>query len=344
MFSIRKSALVALLAGTLGVSSARAAYVFTTFDGPGDDSGGTTASGINNLGQIVGFSSNAGGTDLTNFVRNTDGTFTTLSTINDANDLAMANGINESGSIVGSNGSNAFLYASAVISNLAQANPGNTSSEAAVGINDNGAMVGQYVDSSTGTEPGFVSSGGTFTILNPTSTAMVTNAQGINNNGEVIGFYANSSSPTNQHGFLFDTASNKYSLINDPTPTLSAGENVVLTQFLGINDQGLAVGYYQTTDGSQHGLIYNTDTQQYTFLDDPNAATSGVSTTQITGINNSDEITGFFVDGGGVQRAFFATSASGAVPIPLPPAAWSGLALLGGLGMISVVRRKHSIA
>lgn len=63
-----------------------------------------------------------------------------------------------------------------------------------------------------------------------------------------------------------------------------------------INDFGLAVGYYQTNDGSQHGFIYDTGTQTYTFLDDPNAAKSGFSVTQITGINDSGEIAGFYLD------------------------------------------------
>jgi hypothetical protein len=69
-------------------------------------------------------------------------------------------------------------------------------------------------------------------------------------------------------------------------------------------------GYYQLPDGSQHGLLYNSNTKAYSFLDDPNAATSGLSITQITGINNSGEIAGFYVDAAtGLQRGFVATAA-----------------------------------
>jgi hypothetical protein len=62
-------------------------------------------------------------------------------------------------------------------------------------------------------------------------------------------------------------------------------------------------------DGSQHGLLYNSTTQAYTFLDDPNAALTGVRITQLTGINDSGELAGFYVDANtGVQRGFIATT------------------------------------
>ena len=85
-------------------------------------------------------------------------------------------------------------------------------------------------------------------------------------------------------------------------------------------DKGEAVGYYQTNDGSRHGFLYNIATQAYTFMDDPNAVTSGFSITQITGINNSGDIACFYVDAnGGLQSGFVAS----AVPEP------GSMALLG---------------
>ena len=49
----------------------------------------------------------------------------------------------------------------------------------------------------------------------------------------------------------------------------------------------------------------------YSFLDDPNAALSGVSITQITGINDSNEIAGFYVGAtSGLRRGFEATIAT----------------------------------
>ena len=101
----------------------------------------------------------------------------------------------------------------------------------------------------------------------------------------------------------------------------------MFSQVLGINDHGIAVGYYGDSTTSQHGFLYNTNTQQYTFLDAPNAAfDNGVEITQITGINNSGEITGFYSDANGVFHGFVATT----VPEP------SSVALLG-VGLTTVM-------
>jgi probable HAF family extracellular repeat protein len=289
-------------------------YVFTNFNGPGDFTNGTTVNGINNNGQVVGFSTGASG-NFTNFIRNTDGSFTTLSF--NGSGAAMANGINGSDQVVGMSGNDAFLLSNNgnTLTMLPPVNAAATS-EGAFGINNNGTIVGQYTEPN-GNMPGFVYAKGSYTILNPVSNDMQVFAQGINNNGLVVGFY--NTDGITDHGFLYNTNNGQYTLIADP----NVGPNLVLTQFLGINDNGEAVGYYQTTNGSQFGFLYNIATQQYTFLNDPDAPTSGFSITQITGINDSGEIAGFYVEPNGLQQGFVAISS---VPEP------GSLALLG-LGM-----------
>ncbi|MGZ3413617.1 MAG: hypothetical protein ACXWNX_07595, partial [Isosphaeraceae bacterium] len=100
--------------------------------------------------------------------------------------------------------------------------------------------------------------------------------------------------------------------ITDPTiPTVKGepGATFVFSQILGVNDHGIAVGYYGDSTTSQHGFIYNTNTGKYTFLDDPSEAfDNGVEVTQITGITNSGEITGFYSDANGVFHGFVATA------------------------------------
>jgi probable HAF family extracellular repeat protein len=293
--------------------SARAgSYVFTNFDGPPDSSAGTTVDGINNLGQAVGFG--VGATDtITNFIRNTDGSFTTLSFAGSG--MAIANGINTSDQVVGMSGASAFFLTNGGNTVITlPAVTGTTTAEAAFGLNDHGTIVGQYSDSNSGTSPGFVYSAGAFTTLDPLGFSAQVFAQGINNNGLVVGFY--NTDGEHDHGFLFNSKTSSYTLLADPNVA-----NFFFTQFLGINDHGEAVGYYQTNDGSQHGFLYDLAKQTYTFLDDPNIATSGVQITQITGINNAGEIAGFYVDGiNGLQRGFVAASA---VPEP------GSLALMG---------------
>jgi hypothetical protein len=59
-----------------------------------------------------------------------------------------------------------------------------------------------------------------------------------------------------------------------------------------------------TPKAGPHG---DTNTGKYTFLDDPSEAfDNGVEVTQITGITNSGEITGFYSDANGVFHAFVA--------------------------------------
>ena len=295
----------------LGLSisaNANPVYSFTSFDGPGNNGGGTTVNGIDNNNDLIGFSSDNAATPtlFTNFIRNANGTLTTLAIGGDP--LAMSNGINNSHTVVGtsSNGT-AFSLSGSTYATRPNVN-GSTVSESAFGINDGGLIVGQYTDGTTGTTLGFLFNGSAFTTLNPVLNASVTNAQGVNNNGMVAGFY--STDGVHQHGFFYNSGTDQFTFPADPTIS-----NLVLTQFLGINDNGLAVGYYQLLDGSQHGFLFNTMTHVYSFLDDPNAALNGLSITQITGVNDSGEITGFYVDATtGLQRGFYATPEAATVP------------------------------
>lgn len=133
-------------------------YTFQSFDGPGQNGGGTTVNGINNNGAIVGFSTNNAATPtlFTNFIRNPNGSFSTINVNNDP--LAMANGINNSNTLVGVSNNQAFSQTGTTFTMLSPPNS-TTGMQTAFAINDHSVIVGQFTDNATDTQPGFVYDG-----------------------------------------------------------------------------------------------------------------------------------------------------------------------------------------
>jgi hypothetical protein len=289
-------------------------YQFTNFDGPtpGTVAGaGTNMNGIANSGTAVGLTIGNSGTFL-NFTTDPLRSRTTrILNLNDST-TAMAFGINSAGTVVGSDGhGSAFSLSRRGV--LKTFIPTGGNSATAFGINDEGTIVGQYLTATA--TPGFIQvRGKLFVTINAPSGPNTVNAQGINNKGLVVGFYVGSDGQ--DHGFRVDARGVKSgsltgTAIADPTiPNVPAepGAQFVFSQILGINDKGIAVGYYGDSTGSQHGFLYDTKTGRYTFLDDPSEAfNNSVEVTQITGITNSGEITGFYSDANGVFHGFVAT-------------------------------------
>lgn len=167
----------------------------------------------------------------------------------------------------------------------------------------------------------------------------IVNAQGINSNGLIVGFYVGLDGQV--HGFSAPLGAAVNGVLTgipiaDPTIPAVPGEpgaTFVFSQILGINDNGIAVGYYGDSTTSQHGFLYDTHTGQYAFLDDPSEQfNNGVEVTQITGITNLGEITGFYSDANGVFHGFVAS--------PVPEPASLPLAGVAFLGMWLVKRRR----
>jgi hypothetical protein len=80
-----------------------------------------------------------------------------------------------------------------------------------------------------------------------------------------------------------------------------------------------------------HGIIFNSMTDSFTTLDDPN----GIGTTLFNGINKSGDIVGFYMDAAGNTDGLLAT-----VP---EPATWAMmLAGFVGLGSVTLHRRRKS--
>jgi hypothetical protein len=154
---------------------------------------------------------------------------------------------------------------------------------------------------------------------------MSTVTAAINNSDEIAGFFTDSSGI---HGFIKNGTT--FTQVPDQP---GVGE----TELLGINDNGLAVGFECAVAGCsgpggfQHGIIYNIATKTFTTLDPPTSLDPATpSATTLNGLNDRGQIVGFFVDKNGNTDGLLAN------PIP-EPATWimilAGFAGLGSLGL-----------
>src|SRR6516225_6039109 len=175
------------------------------------------------------------------------------------------------------------------------------------------------------------------------------NASGINDKGNIVGQFT---SGANTPGFILPSStSNSFTTINQPTGITSdvinaqginhngPGATFVFSQILGIDDAGLAAGYFGNSITCQRGFFFNTNTGSYTFLDDPAAMFhNGVEITQVTGISNSGEIAGFDTDANGTFHSFVA------IPTPKPGSRLFLVSGLLGIGIFRAVAQRRLTA
>jgi hypothetical protein len=113
--------------------------------------------------------------------------------------------------------------------------------------------------------------------------------------------------------------------------------------FLGLNDNGQVVGSFVDAAGETQGLLFNFLTNSWQTISDPlaSAIATGfdVNGTTVNGINDADQLVGFYGDGTNVN-GFLANPT--AVPEPAPLGLMIlGAALLGAVGVARRSRRLH---
>ncbi|TMB72357.1 MAG: hypothetical protein E6J54_10350 [Deltaproteobacteria bacterium] len=156
----------------------------------------------------------------------------------------------------------------------------------AIGVNDDGQVVGDYRDAN-GIFHGFFWDAGQFlTIDVPFPEARLTTPSGINNIGQIVGFYFDNNvteSFPNGHdrGFLYDNGI--FTSFDFP--------DAVATFPVDLNDNGQIVGIF-ATDTDSTGRSFLLDAGRFTTFDVP---FSGVVATQVSGINNRGQIVGRYI-------------------------------------------------
>jgi len=340
-------------------------YVFTTIDYPGAVL--TDIRGINNVGQIAGYTSLSQNGPNFGFVYQS-GAFTPLpapspvpgngafpnTSIIAINDLGvMTGGVSDVNGKTGTGviaiqdeafaTSNGFALGGAAYAYFSH--PGYNFTEGRA-IGDSGLVTGwannNFVESSPGLTTGFIYDpvAGTFTdIFVPSS--YFTLAQGINAGGQVVG------------NVYLATVPHATSFLRQPDGTMTmftvnGGE----TQARGINDSGLITGFVDISGQPTQTFVGNSTTG-YQLI-----ALPGAAKTDGEGINNAGQIVGPWVDAAGNFHGFLATpiatpsstTSSGAyiyseqvssnVPIFVAPTVASGFAFTTGASdpMLASVR------
>jgi hypothetical protein len=120
-----------------------------------------------------------------------------------------------------------------------------------------------------------------------------TQVTGLNDDGISVGFWSNQETASMANdNFAFYSVDGRFHNLNFPTRDNASPP---VDQLLGVNDHGLAVGFYTDGGGSNVGYEYNIQRHRFTLVQVPGTrrGASGPSLTA-AGINNRGDIAGFF--------------------------------------------------
>jgi hypothetical protein len=197
-----------------------------------------------------------------------------------------------------------------------------------LGINNSDLIAGFYGSGAAGDpNTGFLLSlPNTFTPENVPPPSMQTQMTGLNDKGTFVGYnYLTNLGVPSDNQFGFYLKGTVFFPVNNPnTPTSPPSGILIENQLLGVTNNDLAVGFYNSVGHDatgfhavSHGYTYDIATNTYSAnIDDPNASTTNGGTVAAA-INNSDEIAGFFTDSSGVIHGFIDNGGSFSTVDPL---------------------------
>jgi probable HAF family extracellular repeat protein len=278
------SALILACAMASVLTAAAVAQSYHEIKVPGSFS--TSANGINNKFQVVGFYGDISTGNTRGFLLS-NGKYTNID-FPRATGFTAATGINDSGEIVGyfsDSATHGFIDQRGAFTQLDY--PGAISTQAQ-GVNRAGEVVGSYTDANKN-QHGFKYVQGAWTTIDiPNATA--TFAQGVDSLGNIVGQYNDANG---FHGFLLKTTG-EIQTINFPGTQGATIAN-------GINDKGQIVGIY--TDPT----ILKIEGYELTNGQFQQVRYPGASTTFPQGVNNTNFVVGSWFTSMGQGEGFVRT-------------------------------------
>jgi hypothetical protein len=187
-------------------------------------------------------------------------------------------------------------------------NPGDPTFNQLLGINDGGLIVGYFGSGAAG----HPNQGYTTTLVNHTAFtpenfpgSVQTQVIGVNNLGATVGFYSGTNKGVGldaNYGF-WSPGPHLFTSVQDP----NTGPALPTNNLLGINNGGIAVGFYVNASGNSRGYTFNTKT--FTFSAPINAP--GATSTTTADIDTAGDIVGFSTNNGGMTFSGFERAANG---------------------------------
>lgn len=302
--------------GTSQITVAQQSWQIQTVDAPATNSNsppGTVLVAVNDNGDVLGVSSNAGAISGSNVPSSicglpfvySRGSFTNLALpsplVPGTSSCASVAAMNNYDQAVGISGGQGIILTAGGVTNIPAPaacpsnGPGYPAYFVPAGINDNGDVVGTCGNGNQ-TTLSFLYSGGAFTAIAPPGSTK-TIVTGINNSGDIVGYYQNASGLS---GFLYS---------NGTYTDFSPGN----WAFQITNDGQILVGGSLTNDGSPPAYVIPSAVNPnsgWTPLPPLPASLGGVSNASMSlSYSNTDQLVGMYTDSAGNTHGFIATPA-----------------------------------
>ena len=217
----------------------------------------SSALGVNNVGQAVGFFSTQG--FMNHAFVYSNGNLLPLGPFGEGAS-SIATGINDAGMIVGHASPDfgvpphAFLYSNGVMLDIS---PFGNSESYAHAINNQGQIVGEFLNASQTAFHAFIYSNGVFTDIGSTNSGE-TVAYAINDSGQAVGATwvqrpdsSRDTSSSRPHAFVYSDG-----VMTDLNSLLPPGSPWTLMAAYGINNNGKIVGY-GLINGQYRGFLFS---------------------------------------------------------------------------------------
>jgi hypothetical protein len=196
-------------------------------------------------------------------------------------------------------------------------NPADPTFNQLLGFNNRGIIAGYFGSGAAGhPNKGYVlvRTRGAFKIMKenfPGSTQ--TQVTGLNDLGVTVGFWSDMNAANQQNdNFGFYWLNGRFHDVNFPT---RGNATPPVNQLLGVNDQEVAVGFYNDASGNSHGYTFGIRGGWFHRV-----TINGASSVTAAAINNRDDVAGFLTNAKGTTDAFLRSAGGRTYTLAYPGA------------------------